>query len=80
MMGIREAEKKQENASVNKIEAYEKRLIDVTMSMKYLKKIRRKDRDTGEQERETTLFYYSKFSKLSTSGTTLLASNSNNTE
>ncbi len=41
-----------------KIEAYEKRLIDVTMSMKYLKKIRRKDRDTGD---------YSKFAQLSTS-------------
>ncbi len=71
MMGIREAEKKQENASVNKIEAYGKRLIDVTMSIKYLKKIHRKDRYTGERERKTTLFYYSKFAKLSMSGTTL---------
>ncbi len=50
-MDIRKTEK-QKNARVNKIEAGEKKLTDVTTSMKKKwKKIYRKDRDTEEQER-----------------------------
>ncbi len=50
-MGIREAEKTEMQGLIV-IEVGEKKLTDVTTSMKMWKKIHRKDRHTGEQERE----------------------------